>query len=124
VVDLPDTIAGSVITAADRAGRHRVAHGAGGDQRTRTWRTGPSPDTQSRWVYLAEYDPGAPTWTASAEMRAVALDAGSIPAVESYWSGEALPPYPRSALEQAVVLWQRPPDRRGGPEAYRRATFG
>jgi hypothetical protein len=82
----------------------------------RAWRTGPTPDTPPRWVYLVEYDPGAPAWSAVAEVRELALDAESTPAVEAYWSGEDLPPYLRSALDRATVLWQRPPDHRAAPE--------
>jgi hypothetical protein len=98
----------TALALADRDDVVRVA---------RACRTGPGPDASPRWVYLAEYDPGAPAWTASAQLRELALDAESTPAVESYWSGEELPPYLRSALDHAVVLWQRPPDRPGGPEA-------
>jgi hypothetical protein len=109
-----DLLDNTALALADRDDVTRVA---------RVWRTGPNPGTPPRWIYLVEYDPGAPAWTAPAEMRGFALDAESIPVVEGYWPGEELPPYLRSALDRAVVLWQRP-DRRGGPEVLLNRLLG
>ena len=102
-----DLLDATALALADRDDVVRVA---------RAYRTGPSPDTPPCWIYLAEFDPGTPAWIVSPEMGLLALDAESTPAVESYWSGEELPPYLRRARDQAVVLWQRPADRPGGPE--------
>lgn len=90
----------------------------------RVWRTGPTPDAPARWVYLTEYDPGAPAWDTIEEMRSLALDAESTPAVEAYWSAEELPPYLRDALESAVVLWQRGPAWRHSAEAVLNQLLG
>lgn len=103
-----DLLDATALALSDRDDVSRVA---------RAWRTGPAPGVAPRWIYLAEFDPGAPAWVASEEMRSLALDAESTPTVEAYWSGDALPPYLRNALAGAAVLWQRPPDRGGGPEA-------
>ena len=110
-----DLLDETALALADRDDVARVA---------RVWRTGPTPGTPPRWIYLVEYDPGAPAWTAPAEMRGLALDAESTPVVDGYWSGEKLPPYLRSALDRAVVLWQRPPDRRGAPEVLLNRLLG
>jgi hypothetical protein len=88
------------------------------------WRTGPTPDAPARWIYLVEYDPGAPAWDAVEEVRSLALDAESTPAVEAYWSREELPPYLCDALERAVVLWQRGPDWRHSAEAVLNRLLG
>lgn len=108
-----DLLDETALALADRDDVARVA---------RVWRTGPTPGTPPRWIYLVEYDPGAPAWTAPAEMRGLALDAESTPVVEGYWPGEELPPYLRSALDRAVVLWLRPPG--GGPEVLLNRLLG
>ncbi|MEU4538714.1 hypothetical protein AB0G15_28080 [Streptosporangium sp. NPDC023825] len=71
----------------------------------RAWRDGSG---ERRRVYLVEVDPGVPAWELALEGQKEAAQMGeSDPQVEVYWSGDDLPPYHRSAIEAAILLWRR-----------------
>lgn len=71
----------------------------------RAWRADPG---GPRRVYLAEVDPGVPAWELTLEAQAELLEMDEPdPQVEVYWTGDALPPYHRSAHAAATVLWRR-----------------
>ncbi|MFB9832466.1 hypothetical protein [Actinoallomurus acaciae] len=85
----------------------------------RAWRSAPHEESEdARRVYFVEVEPHVRAWelTGDAQHELVLIDEES-PQVEVYWTGDELPPYHRTALADAALLWPRSPPAGQAPRS-------
>ncbi|MFJ6198353.1 hypothetical protein [Micromonospora sp. NPDC092111] len=76
----------------------------------RAWRLAAGGQPPPRRICLAELTPGVRAWDLTLDaQRALARKGEQAPQVETFWTGEPLPPYHRAALAGAALLWTPPP---------------
>lgn len=75
----------------------------------RAWRSVPHRESEdARRVYFVEVEPHVRAWELTGDAQdELGLINEESPQVEVYWTGDELPPYHRTALAGAALLWPR-----------------